>query len=227
MRKVVNKSGRYFGHFTSFGSRSEILVSDEIKYFINGSLLGDGHITKYKFSNTSSTNKNSKLSIKHSGKQIEYNLFKRSILDKLYLKTYFATGHFLDKRNDNIYIFNTVETIQNVYFNKYRDIWYIDNKKEVPNNIELNELSLAIWFQDDGMICGNRSSYTLCTNSFSEDSIEILRSILFNKFNVETTIQTNKRGEHMIYIRKKSLGIFNDLILPYIHESMKYKTLSA
>ena len=62
-----------------------------------------------------------------------------------------------------------------------------------------------------------------CTNSFSFTEVELLRIILKQNFNIDTTIQKSNLGQPLLYIRASSRKIFINLILPYICESMKYK----
>src|SRR5690625_3177734 len=57
-----------------------INISKKVHQFILGSLLGDGHISKYNKHKNSSKSLNSYLSFKHSLLQEEYSLFKRDLL---------------------------------------------------------------------------------------------------------------------------------------------------
>ena len=129
VRKLAVEYNLKFGHYTPFKSNKPIHISNELNDIIIGSLLGDGCISKYKFDNQSRTNKNSKLAIKHSIKQKEYVDYKFELLSK-HCKSYIKSYQKYDNRiNWNNSISYEVDTLQNVSFNKYRDIWY-------PNNIK-------------------------------------------------------------------------------------------
>lgn len=224
IRRYLNKNGLYFGHFSPFKSKDEINPNIELKEFIIGSLLGDGCITEYSLKEESSKNHNSKLTINHSQIQKDYVLYKQSLLNKYNCKNH-ITEYFRKsksilngreiKDNGNIIL----NTTQNVYFNKYRDLWYKNGTKEIPRNIVLTPLALAIWFMDDGY--KSKGNYVLCTNGFTINDQKFLQNLLI-KLNVNTTIQ--KHGiYHRLYVRTDSVENFTTLILPYICDSMKYK----
>lgn len=224
VRQVINKNDRNFGHFTPFGSKEDIIISEELDNFIIGSLLGDGSITKYEY-NKSAVNKNSKLTINHSEVQKDYLLFKKEILSKLCTVTY-AERFIVDKRdNFKNYIKCTLDTIQNKAFNKYRDDWYGTGEKHIPKTINsISPLSLAIWFQDDGSRAGN-SGYYLATHSFNINDIVLLGTILYDQYGIITTGHKVTNNQHNMYINKESVNIVNRIIEPYYCESMKYKLI--
>lgn len=74
---------------------------------------------------------------------------------------------------------------------------------------------------DDGTRSGR--SLKLCTNNFSY--LENIRlKTLLNKLNLQISIhKTGVKGQYNLYIHKKSKKELNNLILNYIHPSMKYK----
>lgn len=204
-------------------SKKEIFISEKLHEIIVGSLLGDGYITPYKRTSTKSKarNRNSSLIIKHGEKQKEYCLYKKELIEK-HIGCYFREMEKKDIRFKNPeYKQYTVETTQNLIFNNYRDLWYKD-KKIIPfENFKLTPLTLAIWFMDDG--CNGLSGYLLCTNSFTFDEVNYLRKELLN-LKIETNLRIQKK-QPMIYIKSNSVKTFNNLILPYIHESMEYKLI--
>lgn len=83
---------------------------------------------------------------------------------------------------------------------------------------KIEPLGLAIWFMDDGSKEGT-SGYLLCTNSFSNQDIDIIQRMLLFKFG----INTSKQKGNSIYIMSDSKNAFKKLIEPYIVNSMKYK----
>jgi hypothetical protein len=113
----------------------------------------------------------------------------------------------------------SIETMQNIKINEYRNYWYKD-KKEIPfDTFTLTPLILAIWFMDDGS--KNKSGYVLSTNCFSLEEVIILSDKLLH-FNIKTTI-TKAGNNHIIYIKSESVNSFNKVVLPYMCESMLYK----
>lgn len=109
-----------------------------------------------------------------------------------------------------------------------RNRWYINGIKEVPNDINLTPLSIATWYMDDGSIGATHERLVLCTDSFNDTSIAILRRELV-KYNINSNIWNIKRGNSnkriVISNNGTDLSAFNffDLICKYIIPSMQYK----
>lgn len=218
IRRILNKNGYFLGHYTPFVKRNYNILSSIAKEIIIGSLLGDGHITKYK------NNVNSKLVIKHSYKQKSYCRYKKYLLRCEQLNVSQYDSKFLDNRNNKTY-YSTTITSSNSNFNILRDIWYIGSNKIIPKDIKITPLTLAIWFMDDGTKAGN-SGYYLCTNNFTLEEVEILRSLLLKDLEIISMIHYNN-GKPILYIPKSNIKKFNSTVYRYIHKSMKYKLLSA
>lgn len=191
-------------------------IQNEIEQLIIGSMLGDGYLSKQP------ENKyNSRLSIAHSIKQKEYIEWKWKILDNFNLAGKLCYNKIYNDR----YIKGYMEEYRfrskaNSLFTFYRNIFYPNGKKVLDFSMisKINELGLTIWLLDDMHLC--TTSYQINTQCFSLTEIEKLREILKEKFNINTTHQ---KFDNVIYVRKNSLEILNNLILPYTVESMKYK----
>jgi hypothetical protein len=188
-------------------------LTNELKQFLIGSLLGDGCIPKL-----GKHARHCRFSVAHSLKQKEYCKWKHSILDKYSLagKIYYTTY------TNNRYINNIEEirfkSISHPYFSFFRRIFYINNVKIVPNIIkEIDNLGLAIWYMDDGN--KTKYGYELNTQLFTKDDCNFLRKILLDKFNINTTYV--KSG--VIYIKSESRETFTNLIKPFTIDSMLYK----
>lgn len=61
--------------------------------------------------------------------------------------------------------------------------------------------------------------YSISTNCFSLQDLELIKSFFKNKFNISVTIHK----DHTIYIGAKSKDLFTNLIKPYIHSDCLYK----
>nr|YP_010041378.1 LAGLIDADG endonuclease [Pisolithus microcarpus]QPA36155.1 LAGLIDADG endonuclease [Pisolithus microcarpus] len=109
-------------------------------------------------------------------------------------------------------------------FNWIYEIWYNNNTKVVPSNIGeyLTPLALAIWIMDDGS--KTMDGLKLSTNSFSYSECILLVRVLYENFNLKTSIQSaGVENQYVIYIWKESMPLLNEIILSYVHSSMKYK----
>ena len=110
--------------------------------------------------------------------------------------------------------------------NWIHDLWYINNKKVVPSNIGdyLNPLALAIWIMNDGSKSGK--GLKLSTNSFSFSDCVFLTEVLSQNFNIKSNVQSaGCADQYVIYIWKESMPLLRDIVLPYVHSSMKYKLI--
>lgn len=75
---------------------------------------------------------------------------------------------------------------------------------------------------DDGGKVGQ--GLKLSTNSFSYSDCNLLVEVLYKKFNVKASVQsTGVYNQYNIYIWKESMPLLREIVLPYVHSSMKYK----
>ena len=109
--------------------------------------------------------------------------------------------------------------------NWVHNLWYANiSKKTVPSVIGeyLNPLALAIWIMDVGSKAG--SGLKLSTNCFTYLDCVLLTKVLYDNFNIKSTIQSaGKDNQYHIYIWKESMPLLREIVLPYVHPSMKYK----
>ena len=178
-----------------------------------GVMLGDGCLQRPK-------GKNTRCTIGHSLKQLEYVKHQHEIFSKV-------AGANLDyytiklKHKGEIDEHKCVRFhfICNAYFNEYQKELYPEGKKIIPKFIldKYNEISLAYHFMDDGS--KTVSGYKIATCGFTTEYINRFRRFLESKFNLNTTLQKDKS----IYIPAKSRSLFTSLVKPYIIPSMLYK----
>jgi ubiquinol-cytochrome c reductase cytochrome b subunit len=96
--------------------------------------------------------------------------------------------------------------------------------KIVPSIIGefLTPLALAIWIMDDGSKVG--SGLKLCTNSFTYTECMLLVTVLYENFTLKATVQSaGVPNQYHIYIFKESMPLLREIVLHYVHSSMKYK----
>lgn len=86
----------------------------------------------------------------------------------------------------------------------------------------MTDKSLAYWFMDDGAKRSNVAAVRFCTESFTRDEVDLLISILKDKFDIIGTPNKDSNGWR-ISISTKSYGKFYDLVKPYVIPSMMYK----
>ena len=94
----------------------------------------------------------------------------------------------------------------------------------------LTPISLAYFIMDDGGWVSGSKSVRIATNNYTKEEVELLKNIIETKFGLHCTVQLlSKAGgnrpndKHSLYFKVVSLPKLKELVLPYIHPSMKYK----
>jgi hydroxymethylpyrimidine pyrophosphatase-like HAD family hydrolase len=102
-------------------------------------------------------------------------------------------------------------------------LFYPAGIKLVPSDIYdlLTPLGLAYWICDDGTISQD-GAVVLYTNSFSVDEVNLLVSVLTNKFNLNCTLNLNQ-GKYIIRISGKSLSDLQNLLKNIMPPMMLHK----
>jgi hypothetical protein len=67
------------------------------------------------------------------------------------------------------------------------------------------------------------SSISICTDSYTEQEVLLLITVLNDKFNLNCNIMDRKPGQFRIYIKSKSLNNLRDIVTPYFIPSLLYK----
>ena len=97
--------------------------------------------------------------------------------------------------------------------------------KIIPANIAqlLTPIALAYWLSCDGSY-GKRAG-CITTNSFSPEEVDLLRSILLNHLNIESTRTVANKGKEQYKIRipKREVGKLQQIVKPYIPPMMAYR----
>ena len=188
---------------------------------IIGSILGDGSITKYK-----QGERNSQLTIQHSGKQLEYLTWKR----QLFIDAGFKVSKIYDvSRKYPSYRFNVNLGKEG---NLLRHQLYPNGNKTITRHHlnYLDELGLAIWFMDDGTKqvswkkdgrCSCRALH-ISTHNFTYEEQELMVKYFKVVWNVEVKIYKD-RTKFRLNINATNAKTFIDIIKPHIHPSMEYK----
>ena len=191
--------------------------------------LGDGYL-----SNPKSNKSNSRLVLKHSSKQTDYLLYKKSLLEKNGFKC--SVDSYTDKKGYNVI---QVRTMSNSIIKNIYSKLYLNNKKTITKEIlkDFDNESLAILFQDDGSrehtkfhrYNGNKyavkpyiNAFTLYLNCFTNEENSLILSKL-SEMGIEARI-TQRKGYSTIIISKvKAKERFVELVKPLLHKSMLYK----
>jgi len=170
-------------------------LSQEAKDVIIGSMLGDGHITKWGY-----------FQEKHYRKQVQYLEWKGEELKELQTDNSYSYDCSIDSRSRSFiesYIFRTMAhsflyEMRKKFYKEENGIW----RKTIPDDMEdlLNDKVLAIWFMDDGntdwtyrngikLYVNALAQCKLSSESFTIKDNIILQNILQKKFNLISNIR--------------------------------------
>lgn len=212
--------------------QNEVPLSQEAKDVIIGSLLGDGHITKWGY-----------FSEKHSEKQVEYLEWKGEILKDIMTNKSYSIYSSIDKRSRTQIESFTLRTITHSFIYEIRENFYQKRGekwvKTIPKNIKdlLNEKILAIWFMDDGNTDwgyrngtkeypNSKPQCKICSESFSLEENIFIGEILKEKYGLITNIRfKNPSLNEQPYLRfdcDSSLKLI-EIIKKFITRDLLYK----
>lgn len=194
---------------------------------INGSLLGDGELSK-----TYSTNHNSHFCKTQCKKFKEYLIWHKDSLSPYVnkLSKKYSRRKAVRKNKKTIHIKTnkrlvgyTIRTKSCVIFSKMRETWYPLGKKIVPKNLKLTPLTIAIWFCDDGSNDFYNRRASISTNSFTYEEVLNLKE-KFVEFNIVPKIRQEKPNQYRMFFTGISYDNLIALIKDFIvWECFKYK----
>jgi hypothetical protein len=90
------------------------------------------------------------------------------------------------------------------FFTDLHNRWYTKvngkNAKVIPSNIAewITPRALAYWLCGVGSFHKTHGSIVICTDSFSHHDMDLLRSILFDFYGIETTRNVIRAGQYRI-----------------------------
>lgn len=194
------------------GSRLiEVELSPDQESVLVGTLLGDGSLAMH--------GHHARLHVKHKAAHRALAEFKHETFSRF---TSMALHAFDQRLGLKTYPCVQFATRTHPVFADWRRRFYPDRRKQVPIDITdlLTPLAAAVWFMDDGS--ADHTGVTLQTHSFTLSEVQRLQAALSERFDVGATIRENKRRPIM-YIGKRELPKFVDLVRPFVLEDLEYK----
>lgn len=183
---------------------------------LNGSLLGDGCIIKPKIGNCrfvkEQKDANREYLYWHYNELLPYSKKVESI--SRLKPIIFPQGTILLPGSHKQAAFRTCNHPR---LTLLRNIWYPNGIKEVPSDIVLTPLTLAIWFCDDGCNSAKQRNARFCTQGFKIKDCEMLSQKLL-ELGIETYLckRNTKLRQRIIQIKCVSYINFIDIIKPFI-----------
>lgn len=164
-------------------------LSDRVRAILLGTLLGDASVGTHK------GYANARVQMRHSKKQEEYFNWKRDILrPEISVDN---TAHSGNKDTLLQQVTNKKEygTAKLRYQSKvlpsltHLETLMKEGGKKVVKRSTLNqmtELSLAVWWQDDGSLVARGRQGVLCTDGFTEEEVKIIEQYMRVKWGINT-----------------------------------------
>jgi recombination protein RecA len=190
-----------------------VRFSNDLQHLLLGSMLGDGRISH-------AAEMAAYFREEHSQEQKKYVQWKEKAFGKLLCRKSQEYAHACG--------FSTISLYE---LAQVRAKFYSQNKqyKHVTTELleQLNPLSLAVWYQDDGT--NNRQangSYTktICLHRLSEKECREFEAVFVQNFGLRCTIRNYpKTGSARIGFFGKEADKLEEIIRPYCHRSMAYK----
>jgi len=198
--------------YTALERKSVIIPKNLLPVFI-GILLSDANISR-------SYKADARLQFKQTINHIEYFYLIFFKLNHYCSKAPYTTRTIVHKKEHIGLGFTTrsLSCITELY-----NMFYVNNQKVVPSNLYdlLSWEALAHWIMGDGTY---NSGVRIQTDSFTEKEVVFIINVLIIKFHLECSIHY-QRENPVLYIKSKSIKKNLHNLLPYMHDSMKYKVL--
>jgi hypothetical protein len=195
------------------------MITKRQREIIIGTILGDGYLQK-------TGKKNARLKLEHSEKQRDYIFWKYQELKNLMQDKPKKIVRYNPKWKKE-YIYYRCQTHSMPFLGKLKRYFYDDNgKKVIPTNIKnllKSELSLAVWYMDDGYYYKRDEVIYIYLPKYKEEELERLKLVLKDNFDVEIKV-IYKKGYPCIYLNKEETKKFFNMVGKYIVECMRYKT---
>jgi len=101
------------------------------------------------------------------------------------------------------------------------------NIQVLPKNIGelLTPTALAYWLSGDGCFDKSQGAIRISTESFTPVEVDLLRSVLLDRYDIETTrVAANKaKGQSIIRNPKREVPKVQKLVKPFIPLSLAYR----
>lgn len=109
-------------------------------------------------------------------------------------------------------------------FTQMHELFYPDGRKIVPRDVYLDELTLAVWFMDDGSRNRSSNCSLFHTQGFTVTECEFLLEILRDEFSLEGKVYTDNDGPCLGF-RRENHYLLHEIVDPLLHEDFEYKKI--
>ena len=192
---------------------AKIPLSQECKSIILGSILGDGSLK------LTSGYANARLTIKHTTPQRDYMEWIVFKLGEIAAPLSYA------QREPSGFSKHKKLVFQSAAKPQLTDIWNLIGKNNLTIRRSwlnhMNELSLAVWWFDDGSITGDYRKGVICTDNFHIKFCHLLAQYLEVVWDIKCKVSrkneksTRENLDYRLFLGNKALRKLLNYILPY------------
>ena len=174
------------------------MLTEEQNDILVGSILGDATVELSRRS-TQLRDSTCRIRFDHSIRQRDYVHWKFQKLQPYSAKI--RQSEVLDSRTERSGKKIRFDTYTKPIFAVYHRIFYVDNVKCVPqdiNDLLRSKLTLAVWFLDDGALRVDCHSFRIHTEAFTLEMVELLQNALAVNFGINCGINIHRnRGSKL------------------------------
>lgn len=185
---------------------------------ILGTVMGDAYIQL-------TGKKNARLRLEHSEKQKDYLFWKWRELKNWMQDKPKKIIRYHPKWKKN-YIYYRCQSHSSPVFGKLRKLFYLDNRKIIPDNFEKifkSRLSLAVWFMDDGYYYHRDKTAYIYLSKFSEQETKKIFQVLDKHFGLKPKLEVKKSNNFDFKFPTQETKKLINLIQEEVISSMRYK----
>lgn len=146
---------------------------------LSGLMLGDGHLS------IGGKAKNPRLRINRTDRDTEYAEWIAAVFSPYTTNKSLGRTTYFDPRTGKTYGRTTFCSIRHPDFMPAYATWYGTGSRQVPRNLQLSPITVAVWMADDGSVYqkmreGSTSGIELKfnTSSFTEEGVDFLVDLL-------------------------------------------------
>lgn len=199
-----------------------IVLTEDERALIMGTLLGDAHLQKRKNSY--------RLKIAHGVNQKEYVFWKHKKLKNVCKTTRPPKTVTSNKGFTTVYFYTSsglwLEEFHRLFYKKKGNRYVKTITPELIESLPMNPLVLAMFFMDDGSVRNDCKAGKLATQCFSKTENLLLCSY-FQKWNIECNVvfHLERKNQYYITIPAATFGNLVAVIAPIVREipDMVYK----
>ena len=218
--RLVSLSKEVLSSDNTVGSRKIkfVKLTKNQKAILIGTMLGDAFLQK--------TGKcNARLRFEHGEKQRDYLLWKIDKFPRLFQgePKYLERKHPISGKTYRYWRHQSYATPE---LGKWHTIFYADGKKHIPENLKdllKNQLSLAVWYMDDGYYYHrDRVSYFYLGRISRLEAI-IAQNAIESNFGIHPKLLDKKQKGFALYFSPKETVEFHKQIKKFILPLFYYK----